>query len=127
MKSLIRRAAALVVASSLAVVAPSIGPVPAFAVPGLIGCGVLDVPAFLIPDTAYAARPIAPCPPTHFVSPWPAFVVIAAAASTIIDAIFVWNSQCRELTSREAMLSAGLPVVGWAFNDQNNQCHKAKK
>lgn len=125
MKSLIRRAAALVVASSLAVVAPSIVPVPAFAVPGPIGCGI--EPAFLTLDTAYAGALPIPCPPTRFVSPWPAFVVIAAAASTIIDAIFVWNSQCRELTSREAMLSAGLPVVGWAFNDQNNQCHKAKK
>jgi hypothetical protein len=122
MKSLIRRAAALVVASSLAVVAPSIVPVPAFARPVPIGCGV-EPATFLPPDTAYAV-PIAPCPPTHFVSPWPAFVVIAAAASTIIDAIFVWNTQCRELTSREAMLSAGLPVVGWAFNDQNNQCRK---
>ena len=125
MKIWLRKVATLVVASSLAVVAPAVVPLPA-AGQVVRGCGVVQ---FTPLDIAYASGGLrfVPCPSPKVVSPWPAFVVVAAAASTIIDAIFVWNTQCRELNIREAMLAAGLPVVGWAFNDANNQCHKGKK
>lgn len=47
-----------------------------------------------------------------FSNPWPAFYVIGGAASVMFDAAVVWNTQCRELTSQEAMASFFLPVIG---------------
>jgi hypothetical protein len=60
----------------------------------------------------------------HASSAWPAFAIIGGAASTILNAVIVWNTQCRELTSEEAMNSAFLPLVGIAFDDQNNKCKR---
>ena len=67
----------------------------------------------------------------HFVgggssNPWPAFFVIGGAASVILNAAIVWNSQCRELSSQEAMTSFFLPAVGIAFDAQANKCKKPK-
>jgi hypothetical protein len=72
------------------------------------------------------------CHPKHFVagghyaSPWPAFFVIGGAASVILNAAIVWNTQCRELSSQEAATSFFLPGVGIAFDAQTNKCNKPK-
>jgi hypothetical protein len=60
----------------------------------------------------------------HYSSPWAAFAIIGGAASTILNAAIVWNTQCRELTSDEAMNSAFMPLVGIAFDDQDNKCKR---
>jgi len=70
----------------------------------------------------YCHRPLA----THGASPWPAFFIIGGAASVILNAAIVWNSQCRELSSQEAASSFFLPGVGIAFDVQANKCKKPK-
>ena len=65
-------------------------------------------------------------PVTHGASPWPAFFIIGGAASVILNAAIVWNSQCRELSSQEAATSFFLPGVGIAFDAQANKCKKLK-
>ena len=83
---------------------------------------------------AMAAATIAPAnanyychpPVTHGASPWPAFFIIGGAASVILNAAIVWNSQCRELSSQEAATSFFLPGVGIAFDAQANKCKKPK-
>ncbi len=57
----------------------------------------------------------------HF-NPWPAFLIIGAVASVELDAAIVWHTQCRELTSQEAMTAFFLPVVGIAFDEKDNKC-----
>ena len=57
----------------------------------------------------------------HF-NAWPAFFIIGAAASVELNAVIVWNAQCRELTSQEAFTSAFLPILGVALNDRDNKC-----
>ena len=57
----------------------------------------------------------------HF-NPWPAFLIIGAVASVEFDAAIVWHTQCRELTSQEAMTAFFLPVVGIAFDEKDNKC-----
>ncbi|MGO4872000.1 MAG: hypothetical protein ACLPGW_15570 [Roseiarcus sp.] len=59
----------------------------------------------------------------HLGGPWPALAV-AGVASVALNAGIVWNSQCRELSSDEAMTSLFLPVVGIAFDDDNNKCRR---
>lgn len=83
---------------------------------------------------AMAAATIAPAnanyychpPITHGASPWPAFFIIGGAASVILNAAIVWNSQCRELSSQEAATSFFLPGVGIAFDAHANKCKKPK-
>jgi hypothetical protein len=58
------------------------------------------------------------------INAWPAFYVIGAAASVMLDAAIVWNTQCRELTSQEAFASAFLPVIGFAFDTYDNRCKR---
>ncbi|THD45883.1 MAG: hypothetical protein E7774_07150 [Bradyrhizobium sp.] len=63
----------------------------------------------------------------HFIAgghsnPWPAFYIIGGAASVMLDAAIVWNTQCRELTSQEAFTSFILPGLGIAFDGSNNKC-----
>jgi hypothetical protein len=55
---------------------------------------------------------------------WPAFYVIGAAASVMIDAAIVWNTQCRQLTGQEAFASAFLPIIGFVFDVNDNQCKR---
>jgi hypothetical protein len=55
-------------------------------------------------------------------SPWPAVTVIAGAAGVIANAAWVWHTQCRELSSREAITSTLLPFVGIAFDAQASKC-----
>ena len=65
-------------------------------------------------------------PAVHAASPWPAVFIIGGAASVILNAAIVWNSQCRELSSEEAATSFFLPGVGIAFDVQANKCKKRK-
>ena len=60
----------------------------------------------------------------HGSNPWPAFYIIGGAASVILDAAIVWNSQCRELTRQEAMASFFLPVGGFLFDTYDNKCKR---
>jgi hypothetical protein len=88
----------------------------------MIGCGPVG---YMTADTAFAKPPgSVPCPTPHAPSPWPAVAIIVGAGSVILNAIIVWNTQCRELTSQEAAASAFLPLVGIALDAQNNMCHR---
>lgn len=60
----------------------------------------------------------------HVGGGWPAFAVIGGAASVLLDAGIVWNTQCRELKSEEAMTAFFLPLVGIALNEQDNKCRR---
>jgi hypothetical protein len=107
----IRKLVAILATSSLAFWAPSIIPVKA-----KIICGVnANNFEYRTIDTAYAGQ--IPCPtPLHGPSPAPAVGIIIGAASVILNAIIVWNTQCRELTGQEAAASAFLPLLGIALD-----------
>ena len=107
----IRKLVAVLAAASLAVWAPSI--IPAKAIPGCVS----EYQTF---DTAYA---FVPCPTPHAPTPWPAVAVLVGTVSVMLNAAIVWNTQCRELTSAEAMTSIFLPFIGIGFNVQTSKCH----
>ena len=116
----IRKAIAVLATAALAFWTPSIIPVKATPI---IGCGV-HITGWRTVDTAYAGPgPVIPCPHSHSGSPWPAFAIMIGASSVILNAIYVWHSQCRELSSDEAVTSAFLPFLGIAFDAQANKCH----
>jgi len=115
----IRKVVALSATATLAFWTPSI--VPVKATPGPGGCRVFG--QYQTIDTAYAAPLPLPClPRSHSGSPWPAFAVIIGTSSVILNAIYIWNSQCRELSRQEAMTSAFLPLIGIAFDVQASKC-----
>ncbi|MGO9773354.1 MAG: hypothetical protein ACLPSW_28180 [Roseiarcus sp.] len=119
----VRKLVAVLATAGLAFWTPSIIPVsidPAKA----LACG-FEPATYRTVDTAYAAAPpvIVPCP-THAPSPWPVIVLFVGTASVILNAAIVWNTQCRELTSQEAMTSAFLPLVGIALDAQASKCHR---
>ncbi len=116
----IRKLVAVLATAGLAFWTPSIVPVKATVTH--VGCGFAATQYRTI-DTAYAGVSL-PCPPTHAPSPWPVIVLFVGTASVMVNAAYVWNTQCRELTSQEAMTSAFLPVVGWALNAQASKCHR---
>ena len=117
----IRKLVAVLATASLAFWTPSIMPAKAIVVLG--PCGV-PLAQYHTIDTAFAAAaPVAPCPTPHAPSPWPVIVVFASTASVMLNAAIVWNTQCRELTSQEALTSAFLPLVGIAFDAQASKCH----
>jgi len=55
-------------------------------------------------------------------SPWPAFTVMVGVAGVMTNAAWIWHTQCRELSSQEAMTSTFLPFVGMAFDAQASKC-----
>ncbi len=113
----IRKWVAVAATASVAFWTPSVVPVKALTT----GCGV-QVPMYRTIDTAYAGGYV-PCPTgTGGGSPWPAVVVIVGAVGVIVNAIYVWRTQCRELSSQEAVTSTFLPIIGMAFNAQANKC-----
>jgi len=114
----IRKWVALAATASIAFWTPSIVPVKA----SYIGCGIRPVMYRTI-DTAYAGEPGIPCPIAHGGSPWPAVTVIVGAVGVIVNAIYIWNTQCRELSSQEAVTSTFLPFIGMAFDAQASKCH----
>jgi hypothetical protein len=117
----IRKWVALAATASVAFWTPSVVPVKA----QLVRCGV-ENPAFRTADTAYAAEPgFIPCPIGHGGgSPWPAVTVIVGVVGVMVNAIYIWNTQCRELTSQEAVTSTFLPFVGMVFDAQASKCHR---
>ncbi len=114
----IRKVIAILATATLAFWTPSIIPVKANIG---FGCGV-RITQWRTIDTAYAV-PAIPCTDPHPGSPWPAFAVIIGASSVMINAIYIWRTQCRELSSQEAMTSAFLPLIGIAFDAQASKCH----
>jgi len=115
----IRKSVALAVTASIAFWTPSI--VPVKAVP--IHCGIVPAMLYQTVDTAYASYTPIPCPVTHTASPWPAVTVIVGVVGVMVNAAWIWRTQCRELTSQEAMTSTFLPFIGMAFDAQASQCH----
>ena len=106
----IRKLVAVIAAASLAFWAPSIIPAKASL------CGVAGYHAI---DTAYAG---APCPTPHAPTTWPVVAVFVGTVSVMLNAAIVWNTQCRELTSAEAMTSTFLPLIGIALDAQTSKC-----
>jgi hypothetical protein len=113
-----RKWVAVAATASIAFWTPSVVPVKAFPT----GCGV-PVDMYRTADTAYADG--LPCPVGlgHTPSPWPAVVVIVGVVGVMANAAWIWHTQCRELTSQEAMTSTFLPFIGMAFDAQASKCH----
>jgi len=55
-------------------------------------------------------------------SPWPAVAVMVGVAGVMTNAAYIWHTQCRELSSREAMTSTLLPFVGMALDARASKC-----
>jgi len=85
-------------------------------------CGVFFI-TWRTADTAEALPAYTPCPVGSGPSPWPVIVIGAGVVSVILNGIIVAQTQCRELTSNEAMASIFLPFLGMAFNQRHNLCH----
>lgn len=116
----IRRLIAVLATASVAFWTPSIVPVKAFPV----RCGVHPVwYQYQTIDTAYADFRFMPCPSPHGPSPWPVVAVLVGTVSVMLNAAIVWNTQCRELSSDEALSSTFLPFVGIAFDAHDSKCH----
>ena len=116
----IRKLVAILATASLAFWTPSIVPVKAAYTLG--GCGVSTVTEYHAIDTAYANVIAIPCPTSKAPSPWPVVVVFVGVASVMLNAAIVWNTQCRQLTSEEAMTSTFLPLIGIALDAQASKC-----
>ncbi|MGA2493422.1 MAG: hypothetical protein ABSF67_10775 [Roseiarcus sp.] len=113
-----RKWVALAATASIAFWTPSIIPVKA----SYTGCVVPT--GYRTVDTAYATELPLPCPVSHTPSPWPAVTVIVGVVGVMVNAIYIWNTQCRELTSQEAVTSTFLPFIGMAFDAQASKCHR---
>jgi hypothetical protein len=111
-----RRWVALAATASFAFWTPSV--IPVKATPAVVGCGVVS--GYHTADTAYAGAYL-PCP-GHGASPWPAVAVIVGVVGVITNAAWIWHTQCRELSSQEAVTSTFLPFVGMAFDAQASKC-----
>jgi hypothetical protein len=105
--------------------APSLIPLPVTQAPvrvaSIAPCGVFIT--WRTADTAQAVPAFTPCPIGSGPSPWAVVGIGAGVVSIIINGIVVAQTQCRELTSNEAMASFFLPFLGMAFNQQHNLCH----
>jgi hypothetical protein len=104
---------------------PSLIPLPVAQAPVRVAgiaapCGIPV--AWRTADTAEAFAAFTPCVGST-PSPWPVIAIGAGVVSIIINGIIVAQTQCRELTSNEAMASFFLPFLGMAFNQQHNLCH----
>jgi hypothetical protein len=58
----------------------------------------------------------------YWASPWPVVAVVVGVAGVMTNAAYIWHTQCRELSSQEAMTSTFLPFVGMAFDAHANKC-----
>jgi hypothetical protein len=114
----IRKWVALAATASIAFWAPSVVPVRATA--GGIGCSV-GTTLYRTADTAFAFERF-PCPTGHGGSPWPAVTVIVGVVGVMVNAAWIWRTQCRELSSQEAITSTFLPFVGMYFDAQASKC-----
>jgi hypothetical protein len=114
----IRKWVALAATAGVAFWTPSIVPVKALTT---TGCGV-PLGLYRTADTAFADGYFIPCP-SHGSSPWPAVTIIVGVVGVMVNAAWIWNTQCRELTNQEAMTSTFLPFIGMAFDAQASKCH----
>jgi hypothetical protein len=114
----LRKIVATITIAALFFWAPSAIPVKATGIG--IGCGGFS---WLTADTALAGVVFIPCPTPTAPTPWVPIVIGASVVSVMLNALIVSKTQCRELTSQEAMSSIFLPFIGMAFNKQNNKCH----
>jgi hypothetical protein len=112
----IRKIVATTTVASLFFMAPSVIPVKA----GIAPCGVAIT--WTTADSAFAFPAPIPCPTFAAPTPWIAILVGAGAGSVILNAIIVSNTQCRELTQQETILSIFLPFLGIAMDQQINKC-----
>jgi hypothetical protein len=113
----IRKWVAIAATASVAFWTPSVVPIKAYA-----SCGYSKI-EFRTIDTAYATP--CPVPVGHGGgSPWPAVTVIVGVVGVMVNAIYIWNTQCRQLTSQEAAISTFLPFIGMAFDAQASKCHR---
>lgn len=110
----VRKSIATLAIAAVAFWTPSIIPAKAH----IPHCGAVG---YLTADTAFAGGYPLPCP-THAPSPWPVVAVFVGTVSVILNAAIVWNTQCRELTSDEAITSTFLPFVGIALDAHNSKC-----
>jgi hypothetical protein len=104
---------ALLATAAFAFCAPSIVPTK-LAPAGVDGASS----GYVAADTAFAGGYW----PSHTAGAWVGFYLVASAASVITNAAYVWHSQCRELSSREAMTSTALPFIGIVFDSQASKC-----
>jgi hypothetical protein len=111
----IHKSVVVVAVASLFFWAPSIVPVKAFPV-----CGVPV--GWITIDTAFAGALPCPVPVGGSTTPVPVIGLIAGVVSVMLNAAIVWHTQCRELTTQEAISSSFLPLVGMAFNQNANKC-----
>ncbi len=109
-----RKSVVTLIAASLAFWIPSV--VPTKAVPV---CGAVQL---ITADTAFAG--VLPCPvlPGQPPAPWAAITIGAGVVSLMFNAAVVQMTQCRELTTNEALQSAFLPFIGMALNQQTSHC-----
>jgi hypothetical protein len=116
----LRKIVAVLATAALAFWAPSIIPLKALPI---VTCGVNQVQYRTI-DTAYAfcGPQFTHGSPVHTPTPWAPIVVIAGTVSVMVNAAYIWNRQCRELSSQEAATSALLPFLGIAFDAQASKC-----
>lgn len=77
--------------------------------------GLLSSTASIAPASAHGS---------YWPSPWPAVAVMVGAAGVMTNAVWIWRTQCRELSSKEAMTSTFLPFVGMAFDAQASKCRR---
>jgi hypothetical protein len=114
----IRRFVAVLAVAAPAFWTPLIIPVKAFP---LIRCG-MPITEYHAIDTAYATEPL-PCPVSRAPTSAPVIVLLVGTVSVMLNAAIVWSTQCRELSSEEAMTSAFLPLIGIALDAKASQCH----
>ena len=78
----------------------------------------------IVPDGRHGLRAAASSSraTVHGPSPWPVVVVIVGVVSVMTNAAWIWRTQCRELSSQEAMTSTFLPFIGMAFDAQASKC-----
>jgi len=114
--------------ASFALVVPTFTPV-VTTTASAVSCGVTQ--NNLTWGSAFAGPGPIPCPPLPAkllpkqmaLNPAPVFVLFGGVASVMLNAAWVWKTQCRELTSQEAETSTFLPLIGIFFDKQASQCH----
>jgi hypothetical protein len=118
----IRKVVAILATASLAFWAPSIIPLQALPI---VSCGANQVQYRTI-DTAYAfcGPQFTHGSPAHTPTPWAPIAVFVGTLSVMVNAAYIWNKQCRELSSQEALTSALLPFLGFAFDAHASKCRR---
>ena len=80
------------------------------------------VAVLAIAGFASSTASTAPANANGYWAPWPAVAVMVGAAGVMTNAVWVWHTQCRELSSKEAMTSTLLPFIGMALDAHASKC-----